>query len=246
MERAVFEVIPAIDLQGGRCVRLVQGDFAQQTVYSDDPVAMARSMQAAGAPRLHVVDLDGARDGLPSNRPVIAAIAAALQIPLQVGGGMRSRDDVAATLALGVDRVILGTAAVRDPQLTAALLAEYGARIVIGIDARDGLVATEGWLTTSSVRATELVAQMTALGAQTIIYTDISRDGMLSEPNYAALTQLIRADGPTIIASGGVSRVDQVSRLAELGAGGVIIGKAIYTGHVDLEQAIAAGRRDAA
>jgi phosphoribosylformimino-5-aminoimidazole carboxamide ribotide isomerase len=183
-------VIPAIDLRGGRCVRLLQGDFARETVYGDDPVQMALRWQEAGAAMLHVVDLDGARAGHPAQAAIVASIAAALTIPVQLGGGMRTLDHIAGAFDGGVSRVVLGTAAIEDRDLLAAALDRWGAeRIVLGIDARDGYVATRGWIETTAVRATDLARDLAALGLRRVVYTDIGRDGTLHEPNYAALAE---------------------------------------------------------
>lgn len=233
-----MELIPAIDLRDGRCVRLVQGDFDQTTVYGDDPVMMAQRWQALGATRLHVVDLDGAKAGHPTQTDTIAAIVKALIIPVQLGGGLRDAAAVATAFELGVDSVILGTAAVRNPELIAELVARYGRAITVGIDARNGVVATEGWLASSRHRATDLAAQMAQLGVTRIIYTDISRDGTLSEPNYAQTAALVQPAGPAIIASGGIARLEHLQRLREYGIAGAIIGTALYTGHIDLAEAI--------
>ena len=233
-----MELIPAIDLKAGRCVRLYQGDFAQTTVYGDDPAAMALRWVAQGAQRLHVVDLDGARDGRPTNHAAIRAIVRAVAIPVQLGGGLRREDDVRAALDLGVARVILGTAAVEQSALVARLVAEFGEQVIVGVDARDGLVATAGWTATAPVLATVLVQQMAALGVRRVIYTDISRDGTLTEPNFAALTELIHPAGPAIIASGGIAQLEHLRRLAALGAEGAIIGKALYDGKFDLTAAL--------
>lgn len=237
-----MQLIPAIDLRDGRCVRLVQGDFDQTTVYGDDPVATAQRWEAAGATRIHVVDLDGAKAGRPTQTATVAAIVRAVAVPVQLGGGLRDADAVAAALDLGVSDVILGTAAVRDPELLALLVARYGAAITVGIDARNGVVATEGWLASSRRRATELADQVAQLGVSRIIYTDISRDGTLTEPNYAQTAALVRPDGPAIIASGGVARIEHLQKLAGYGIAGAIIGTALYTGHLDLVAALAALR----
>jgi phosphoribosylformimino-5-aminoimidazole carboxamide ribotide isomerase len=234
----MFELIPAIDLKEGRCVRLYQGDFAQTTVYSDDPVAVARSWAEQGAPRIHVVDLDGAKAGRPANSDTVLAILEAVHVPVQLGGGLRREDDIVAALALGVDRVILGTAAVEDSAMVERMVARFGARIVVGVDARGGMVATAGWTETVNLHAVELIARMQTLGVERIIYTDIARDGTLTEPNYAALRELVRDDGPAIIASGGISNIEQLRKLAELGVEGAIIGKALYVGAIDLAQAV--------
>ncbi len=235
-----MELIPAIDLRDGRCVRLVQGDFDQTTVYGDDPVMMAQRWQALGATRLHVVDLDGAKAGQPTQTATIAAIVKALSIPVQLGGGLRDAATVATAFELGVESVILGTAAVRDPELVGELVARYGKAITVGIDARNGVVATEGWLASSRHRAADLADQMARLGVTRIIYTDISRDGTLSEPNYGQTAALVQPGGPAIIASGGIARIEHLQKLAEYGIAGAIIGTALYTGHIDLTAALAA------
>jgi len=234
-----MEIIPAIDLKDGRCVRLYQGDFNQMTVYADDPVGVARNWEAQGTTRLHLVDLDGARAGRPQNVDAVLAITQAVSIPVQLGGGLRREEDVEAALALGVERVIIGTAAIAETGLVARLLNRFGERVVIGIDARNGMVATDGWTVTSTVSATNLAAQMAALGARRIVYTDISRDGALSGPNFTALAELVAANGPAIIASGGIASLDHLRQLARLGVEGAIIGKALYVGAISLPEAIA-------
>lgn len=237
-----MELLAAIDLKDGMCVRLVQGDFEQVTVFSDDPASTARHWQAQGAHRLHVVDLDGARDGHPVNIAAIKAIRAAVDIPVQVGGGLRNDETIRATLALGVERVILGTAAVRDPGLLTRSVERYDERIIVGLDARNGWVATAGWTETSQTHVLELLQQLALNGVQRIIYTDIGRDGTLTEPDYETTAALIQPDGtpPAVIASGGVARVEHLVRLAALGAEGAIIGRALYTGNISLPAALAA------
>ncbi len=235
-----MEIIPAIDIKAGQCVRLYQGDFEQATVYDDDPVAVARRWIELGAQRLHIVDLDGARSGHPVHVDVISAVVRAAGVPVQLGGGLRDEEAVRAALEIGVARVILGTAAVRDPDLVARLVERYGEAIIIGVDARDGLVATSGWLNTEPIQAADLVQRMAALGVRRFIYTDISRDGTLTEPNYAATAALVRPGGPAIIASGGVGTVEHLKRLAALGCEGAIVGRALYTGALSLREAIAA------
>jgi phosphoribosylformimino-5-aminoimidazole carboxamide ribotide isomerase len=237
-----MDIIPAIDLKDGRCVRLYQGDFRQATVYGDDPVAMALRWADLGATRLHVVDLDGAKGGRPVNTDAVLGIVRALKIPVQLGGGLRREEDINAALSLGVERVILGTAAVEQADLVARVAARFGDRIIVGVDARDGMVATDGWTATAAVRATALVSHMADLGVRRVIYTDISRDGTLTEPNFAALAELIRPDGPAIIASGGIAVADHLLRLAALGAEAAIVGKALYTGAIDLPEALVALR----
>jgi len=228
-------VVPAIDLRGGRCVRLVQGDYDRETIFADDPIAVARGWQAAGARRLHVVDLDGARDGLSAQRDVIGAIIAALNIPVQVGGGIRTREHADALLSTGVDRVILGTVAVELPELVDDLLADYSAdRIVVGVDARGGLVATRGWTTTSDVRAEDLIARMRARGVQRVVYTDIDRDGTLVSPNFEAIERMARL-GVALVASGGVATRAHLEQLAAIpGVDEAIVGRALYTSDVVL------------
>lgn len=235
-----MDIIPAIDLKDGRCVRLYQGDFAQVTVYSEDPLATARMWAAQGASRLHVVDLDGAKGGRPVNTDAVLAIINAMSVPVQLGGGLRREDDIVAALALGVERVILGTAAIADTEMVERVAARFGEQIVVGVDARDGMVATAGWTETADVRAIDLITRMAEMGVRRIIYTDIARDGTLTEPNYAALRELVRDDGPAIIASGGIAEIDHLLRLADLGVEAAIVGKALYTGAIDLAAAIAA------
>ncbi len=229
-------VIPAIDLRDGRCVRLLQGDFARETVYGDDPVAMARRWQEAGAAILHVVDLDGSRAGHPVQAPIIAAIVAALTIPVQIGGGLRTLDDIAGAFANGVARVVLGTAALEHRDLLAAALARWGPdRIVLGLDARDGLVAIRAWQETSGVRATDLARDLAPLGLRRVVYTDIGRDGTLHEPNYDALREIAAVGGLAVTASGGVARREHLAALAAIpGVESAIVGRAIYTGDVTL------------
>ncbi len=238
-----MEIIPAIDLLEGRCVRLYQGDYAQSQVFNDNPAEVAKQWGDQGASRLHVVDLDGAKAGKLVNLEAIAAIVQAVSIPVQVGGGLRDRTSVSQLLDIGVQRVILGTVAVEQPQLVQDLCQEFPGKIVVGIDARNGLVATRGWLETSSVTAIDLAQQMAQLGAAAIIYTDIHRDGTLSGPNLEALRELAISISIPVIASGGVSSItDLLSLLAlePLGVSGAIVGRAIYTGDVLLKDAIRA------
>jgi phosphoribosylformimino-5-aminoimidazole carboxamide ribotide isomerase len=238
-----MEIIPAIDLLGGQCVRLYQGDYAQSEVFGDDPVAVAKEWAAQGATRLHLVDLDGAKSGEPVNLPAIAAITTALNIPVQIGGGLRDRARVEQLLKLGVQRVILGTIAVESPDLVGQLCADFPQQIVVGIDARNGKVATKGWLETSEVEATELAGRMAKFGAAAIIYTDIHRDGTMQGPNMEALRELAESIDIPVIASGGVSSVQDLVNLLKLepvGVTGAIVGRAIYTGDVNLKEAIRA------
>ncbi len=238
-----MDVIPAIDLLEGRCVRLYQGDYARSQVFDSDPVAVAQQWVQQGAPRLHLVDLDGAKAGRPVNWKTIAAIVQAAKVPVQVGGGLRDRQSVVELLAMGVERVILGTVAIEQPSLVAQLCQEFPEQILVGIDARDGRVATRGWLETSEILAIDLAKQMTDLGAAAIIYTDIYRDGTLQGPNLTALRELTAVISIPIIASGGVSSItDLLSLLAvePQGVSGVIIGRALYTGDISLREALQA------
>ncbi len=242
-----MEIIPAIDIRGGRCVRLDQGDYDRETVFADDPVRTARRWQANGATRLHVVDLDGARDGAPRNEDVIRRLIASVDIAVEVGGGVRDVAVIGRYVEAGADRVAIGTAAIKDQTMLVNAIAMFGQRTFVGVDARDGLVATEGWRETSTVRALDLIAELSQFGVRRIFYTDISRDGMLSGPNFPAIQELVEhASGlpsvMAVIASGGISTVEHVRRLRVIGVEGAIIGKALYTGALDLGEAIAATR----
>ena len=234
-----MELIPAIDIRGGRCVRLLQGDYARETVYDADPLAVARRWAEAGATRLHVVDLDGARDGGTPNRAVIEAIAAAVPVPVQVGGGVRSLAVARAYVEAGLARVIVGTAAVEDRELVAALVGALGDALIIGIDARDGVVMTRGWRESGAVSALDLARSLVGIGVPRFVYTDIGVDGTLQGPNLAATADLIAAAAVPVIASGGITSVDDLVRVSRLGAEGAIVGRALYTGDLDLRQALA-------
>jgi len=240
-----MDVIPAIDIRGGRCVRLIQGDYERETVFADDPAEAARRWRDAGAKRLHVVDLDGAREGRPVNWEAVTRIVAAVEVPVQLGGGLRDLGTVQRYLEGGVERVVLGTAAVKDPDLLAAALERFPGQVAVGVDARDGVVVTEGWLEASGVAAQDLVRRLAALRVPRIIYTDTMRDGTLTEPNFPALQALladVQASGSEmrVLYSGGVSSLRHVRRLAETGVEGVIVGRALYTGDIDLQAALAA------
>jgi phosphoribosylformimino-5-aminoimidazole carboxamide ribotide isomerase len=236
-----MEIIPAIDLRDGKCVRLFQGDYAREQVFSDAPVAVALRWQAEGAPRLHLVDLDGARAGNPANLDAIRSIAAALRIPVQVGGGIRTLDTAQALLGMGVRRVVFGTVAVEQPEVVGQAVERFGAgAVAVGVDARDGKVAIKGWLEQSEVDALDLIGRMQALGVMHFIYTDIARDGTMTEPNFAALRQVAAKTGGHVIASGGVSRQEHLVRLARMGIEGAIVGRALYTGDIRLPEALAA------
>ena len=236
-----MEVIPSIDLKDGRCVRLYQGDFGQTTVFSEDPVAVALGWQEQGGTLLHLVDLDGAADGIPANLPIIKSIIGALDMPVQVGGGIRESSTADALLAAGASRVVVGTAAVENPKLVADLCGDYGEEVVVvAVDARDGMVTTRGWTAGSEVSALDLARQMRDLGVPRLLYTDVSRDGTLTSPNFSANAQLVRETGMKVQASGGVSSLDDVRQLALTGVEGVIIGTALYRGAITLADAIGA------
>ncbi len=240
-----MEVIPAIDVRGGRCVRLAQGDYARETVYADDPVEVALRWQAAGAPRIHVVDLDGAREGRPMNEAVVGRILSRVKVPVQVGGGIRDIGTVQRYLELGAARVILGTAAIEEPELLAQALALARQAIIVGVDARDGVVVTRGWLKASELAPASLVRRLSEAGVTRVIYTDVSRDGMLAGPNFAGIAELLaEVDGlpapVKVIASGGVATLEHIRQLAALGVEGAIVGKALYTGDLDLREAVKA------
>ena len=233
-----FELIPAIDLLEGRCVRLAQGRYDDATVYGEDPAVVAAEFARHPIRRLHVVYLDGAREGKPRNRSAVERITAALgDVPVQLGGGLRSLDSVEESLAAGVDRVVLGTVALRQPQLVREAARRFPGRVAVGIDARDGRVAVEGWIEASNAAAAEVAKQFEDAGVEAIIYTDISRDGMLTGPNLDATVDLAESVAIPVIVSGGISSEDDVLRAAKLasrGLAGAIVGRALYTGAVDL------------
>ncbi len=234
-----MEVIPAIDLRGGKCVRLYQGDYAQETVYSDDPLETALRWVDEGATRLHIVDLDGARDGSPANLGAVERIAASVEVPLHLGGGIRDLETARAAIDAGVSRIMLGTAAFEDADLIGALLSEFDAEsVIVSVDAKDGMVALRGWTEGTSALATDLVADMAALGVIRFLYTDISRDGTLTEPNFEGVSALVGHGGIRLIAAGGIATVAHLERLAGIGAEAAIVGRAIYTGDIDLREAI--------
>ena len=242
-----MEIIPAIDIRGGRCVRLDQGDYDRETVFADNPVEVARRWQASGATRIHVVDLDGAREGGPRNEDVIRDVIACVDIAVQVGGGVRDVAAIGRYIAAGADRVAIGTIAIKDPTVLVNAVGMFGDRIFVGVDARDGLVATEGWRETSEVRALDLIRQLSGFGVRRIFYTDISRDGMLGGPNFSAIQEVVenaagQASPMAVIASGGISSVEHLRRLKLIGVEGAIIGKALYTGTLDIAEALRAVR----
>ena len=237
-----MQIWPAIDLRGGKCVRLRQGDYAQETVFGDDPAAMARQWVEQGADRLHLVDLDGARDGTLANRDAIASILAAVDVPCQLGGGVREQSNIETLLELGLSRLVIGTKAIKEPQWFRDMCERFPHKLALGIDARGGLVATDGWLETSSQSATDLVASYADLPIAAVIYTDIARDGMLSGPNVEAMQQMKQATAFPVLASGGVSCAADVSHLATAGLDGVIVGRALYDGAVTMASILEAAK----
>ena len=235
-----MRIYPAIDIRGGKAVRLYKGDFAQETVFGE-PAEMAKKWEAAGGEFLHLVDLDGARAGKSMNLDVVKEIIAAVNIPVELGGGIRTMENIDEVLAAGVQRVILGSVAAKNPTLVKEACAKYGDRVVVGIDAKDGIVAVDGWEVSGDVEVTVLAKEMAKAGVKTIIYTDISRDGTLEGVNVEATAQLARESGIKIVASGGVKSIDDVKALLPYekeGIEGVIVGKSIYMGTLDLTEAV--------
>ncbi len=239
-DKTTIEIIPAIDLRQGRCVRLYQGDYTQETIYSDDPVAVALEWQSRGAPRLHIVDLDGAAKGELCNLDTIAQIASTILVPTQLGGGIRNLETIKQLLKAGVERIILSTAAVEDPKLIEEACRKFSEFIIVGIDAWEGHIATHGWRQETELKTVEFAKSMVQLGVKRFIYTDISRDGTLTEPNFAAIADLVYTFRLPIIAAGGISSLTHIKMLKQLGVEGAIIGKALYTGDINLKQALAA------
>ncbi len=233
-----MHIFPAIDIKNGQCVRLKQGKFEDVTVYSNDPLAMAERFLQAGATHLHVVDLDGARMGNGYNKEVIKALVEQYPLKVQTGGGIRTMRDVEEKLSMGVDRVILGTVAVSNPEIVKEAVKIYGEKIAVGIDALNGRVAVQGWEKVSDVSALDLCFQMKEFGVKTIIYTDISKDGMMVGPNIESTKEIIDATGLQVIASGGISSMVDLERAQKAGAYGAIIGKAIYQGSLSLGDVI--------
>lgn len=236
-----MQIWPAIDIRSGKCVRLMQGDYKQETVYGDSPADMAHRWVSEGATGLHIVDLDGAREGVSQNFDAIAKIAAEVDVPIQVGGGIRDTDVIDQFLSVGVSRLVIGTRALKDPEWAKETIQRYPKQILIGLDSRDGKAATDGWLETSEVSDLEFAAEMAAFPIAGIIYTDITKDGMLSGPNLEALGQMNENVNVPVIASGGVTTVDDISRLSALELAGCIVGRALYEGRLTLSQAIIAG-----
>lgn len=235
-----MQIWPAIDICGGKCVRLRQGDFARETVFGDDPLAMARRWVTAGATRLHLVDLDGARDGQGTNHELIQQIANQSGVPCQLGGGIRDEGTIQKLLDSGLTQLVIGTRALKEPEWFRSVCQQFPGRLAIGVDARDGLVATDGWLETSQMDAVELARTMRDLPVAAIIYTDIARDGMMQGPNLVAMSDMNQATTIPVIASGGVTTIEDVQKLAELELSGCIIGRALYEGTLNLSDAITA------
>jgi phosphoribosylformimino-5-aminoimidazole carboxamide ribotide isomerase len=237
-----MELWPAIDLRGGKCVRLVQGDYARETVFGNDPAAMARRWVAEGARQLHLVDLDGARDGHAVNHEAVAAIIRAVDVPCELGGGIRDEATVRDWLGLGLARLVVGTQAIKHPDWFRAMGRQYPGRLALGIDARDGRVATDGWRETSAVDAVDLAREFASEPLAAIIYTDIAKDGMMSGPNGPAMAAMAAAVPVPVVASGGVTTADDVRQLAHTGVAGCIIGRALYEGTLKLSEAFAAAQ----
>ncbi len=240
-----MEIWPAIDLRGGKCVRLQQGDYQRETVFGEDPAAMARHWVALGAQHLHLVDLDGARHGQVENLAGIRAIVESVGVDCELGGGIRSEAAIREMLDLGLDRLVIGTLALSQPEWFRLMCRKFPGRLVLGIDAREGRVAVRGWRETSAVAAAELARQFAGVALAAVIYTDIAADGMLAGPNLAALAEMLAAVDAPLLASGGVTSKEDVARLAATGVAGCIIGRALYEGTLSLPEALAAARRQA-
>lgn len=237
-----MHIYPAIDLLNGRCVRLRQGDYSRETVFSDDPAAIARRWVEQGATRLHIVDLDGAKAGKPVNGKVIRQIVDAAGVPCQLGGGIRTNENLAEVFDWGIQWAVLGTRALQDPNWVRTVASKHPQRIVLGVDAKNGFVATEGWLEVSLVKAVDLAKQVSDSPLAAVVYTDIAKDGMMAGPNFEALAEMQASCPLPVIASGGVCTLDHVKRLAAAKTFGCIIGRALYEGTIDLKQAVDASR----
>ncbi|MBA4062605.1 MAG: 1-(5-phosphoribosyl)-5-[(5-phosphoribosylamino)methylideneamino]imidazole-4-carboxamide isomerase [Isosphaera sp.] len=235
-------VLPAIDLLNGRCVRLRQGDYSRETVYSPDPVAVARRWVALGADRLHLVDLDGAKAGTPVNADIVRRVVQSAGVPVQLGGGIRTDADLAAVFDWGVRWAVLGTRALQDPGWVRAAATRHPGRVVLGVDAKDGFVATEGWLSVSKTKAVDLAKEVCDAPLAAVVYTDIAKDGMMAGPNFEQLAEVRRAVPVPVVASGGVCTLEHVRRLAEAGTPGCIIGRALYEGTLTLPEVLEAAR----
>ena len=234
-----MKIWPAIDLRGGNCVRLKQGDYNQETIFGDNPGAMARQWCEQGAECMHLVDLDGARDGLWINQDAVRSIIEAISVPCQLGGGVREESTIELLLGLGVCRLIIGTKALKEPEWFSSMVEKFPHKLALGIDARDGMVATDGWLETSETTAISLAQQFNSQPVAAIIYTDISRDGMMQGANIAGMSEMKQATNIPVIASGGVTTLEDVKQLREAGLDGAIIGRSLYDGVIDLKDAIA-------
>lgn len=241
-----MQVIPAIDLRGGLCVRLQQGDYNRETVFGDDPAAMAGRWVSEGATRIHLVDLDGAKAGKPVNVEAVRSVIRSVGVPCQLGGGVRDERTIETWLEAGLDRVIVGTQALRDPEWFRLMAEKHPGRLVLGLDARDGMVATDGWLETSNVSAAVLAGRYDDLPLAAIIYTDIARDGTLEGPNFEATGELCRRVKTPVIASGGVGDLAHVERVATLPVAGCIVGRALYEGKFTLKDAVERAERASA
>ena len=238
-----MRIYPAIDLIDGRCVRLVQGDYNQVSVYNENPEEVAKQFEADGAEFLHIVDLDGARKGTAHNDPALKKIINSVKIPIQIGGGIRTFDDIKSKLDMGITRVILGTVAVTDFNLTEGAVAKFGKGVAVGVDASNGKVAISGWTSISDIDSISLIKKLGEIGVDTVIYTDVAKDGMMSGTNVPMYHEVAALDNsPSIIAAGGVTTIDDVRALTETGISGAIIGKALYLDSIDLKEAIEVGR----
>ncbi len=237
-----MEIWPAIDLRGGKCVRLQQGDYNRETVYGDDPAEMAQRWVEEGADCLHLVDLDGAKDGSLKNREAIAAILGAVSIPCEVGGGIRDEETIGQLLALGLTRLVIGTKALREPQWFATMCERFPNKLVLGIDAKEGMVATDGWLEVSTTSAIDLAKTYEHLPIAALIYTDIATDGMLAGPNVPAMKAMKEAVKLPVVASGGVTSIEDVKNLAVAGLDGAIVGRALYENRLTVREAVAAAK----
>lgn len=235
-----MDVIPAIDIRNGRCVRLEQGDYDRETIFGDDPLKMAVRWAKLGAKRIHVVDLDGARDGSQANAEVVSRIVQTVDSAIQCGGGIRDIPTLEHALQSGVNRVVIGTAAVKDPQMLRDAVAVAGDRLIVSVDARDGLVSLEGWTESTDISALSLIDRLQGMGVQRIVYTDIMRDGVKGGPNFTMYERLSAETSVKVVAAGGVSSTEDVRRLAQAGVDGAIVGRALYRGELDLSEAIAA------
>jgi len=231
-------VFPAIDIRDGKCVRLLKGEFDKETIYSDDPVGMALNWQNQGAKYLHVVDLDGARAGLPQNIEIIKKIIKALDIPIQIGGGIRNLETARKIIDAGAERIIIGTSAITNPEMLSKAVEELGEKLIVGIDSKDGFVAIQGWESKSSRTTLNFAKEIEKMGVRTVICTEISRDGTLQGPDTEGIKILVEQTGINVIASGGVGCFDDLIKLKEIGAFGAIVGKALYSGNIAMKQIV--------